>query len=938
MKQMGLRACFAGLGILGFAGCGGGGGNPPAPTYTVSATISGLAGSGLILSNGADSVTVAGNGTTTFPTPLRSGSSYAVSIGTQPANPTQTCTVNNASGTVASTNITNITVACVTNTYAVGGTVSGLAGAGLMLLYNGRDELAIDSTGSVTFSTAVASGQTYDVRVLTQPAMPNQRCTVNGGRGTVTNAAITVAIDCVTQVPRVAYSVDFNDASVAIYAVDAATGQLRPRGHVRTGINPTLALSDPQQKFFFALSRGDATLSAFVRNDLTGALTEVAGSPYATGGTGGGEGIGPSSLAVHPTGQFIYVANPGAGNVAAFAIDPTEGTLNAVTGSPFATSAAPFWITLDASGSFAYVTVRGSNEIITFNVSATGVLSEVPSSRVATGATPGILLLHPNGRFGYVPNLDDGTISAFTVDPASGALTAISGSPFTTGSHPAVSVFLHPKGQTLYLRDTGAPDAPGSMAAYAIDQSSGALTPLGAALPIDANSTRATIDPAGRFIFVANRGTVSGSLSAFSIDATGALTSLPGVSSLQPGPYSVAVDPSSRYVYASSAAGNAHYAYALDAASGALTALSRAPIVIGRSQPISLTVYSSQSAATAAIFRSKLAYVANGADNSVSGYAINPVSGTLTAVNTIASAGTGPRSAAVHPNSGYLFVSNETSGATGVASHTIDAASGALSPAGSSIPTGTGVTSLIASPHGKNVYVINPVENLVQGYGVEPASGALAPLTGFNAINTFSTPATAIAIAPNGRYLHFITDSAWGRDQFDSQGGFTGTGGSSGLTPGKTALAIEPNGRFAYVALAGSPSGSIEQWAINPVNGGFIAAGTAVPTGAAPKAIAVEPTGRFLYTANSGSNDVAAFAIDPVTGALSEILPRVAAGSNPVAIAADYSGAFVYVLSRDTNTVLSFAVDANSGALTPVGIPVATGSGANQVALSAEME
>ena len=66
-------------------------------------------------------------------------------------------------------------------TYTVGGTTSGLAGAGLVLQNNGGDNLPVPANGSFTFSIPVAQGGAYSVTVLTQP--PGRTCTVTNGSG-----------------------------------------------------------------------------------------------------------------------------------------------------------------------------------------------------------------------------------------------------------------------------------------------------------------------------------------------------------------------------------------------------------------------------------------------------------------------------------------------------------------------------------------------------------------------------------------------------------------------------------------------------------------------------------------------------------------------------------------------------------------------------------
>ena len=112
-----------------------------------------------------------------------------------------------------------------TVTYTVGGTVSGLAGSGLVLQDNGGNNLAVSANGSFTFTAALASGTTYGVTVLSQPTNPSQTCSVTGGSGTVTNATInTVAVKCLTTTNSLIVP-DFSNNRVLIYDAPFSTGQ-----------------------------------------------------------------------------------------------------------------------------------------------------------------------------------------------------------------------------------------------------------------------------------------------------------------------------------------------------------------------------------------------------------------------------------------------------------------------------------------------------------------------------------------------------------------------------------------------------------------------------------------------------------------------------------------------------------------------------------------
>ena len=167
---------------------------------TIGGSVTGLTGSGLVLQNNlGDDYAVAANGPYTFATPIIDGSTYNVSVLTQPTTPAQVCTVANNTGTV-SANVTNADVTCVTTTYTIGGNVTGLdpASSGVVLQNNAGDNLTINANGTFTFATPINDGATYNVSVLTQPTVPGQVCTATTNTGTATADVTTVNVNCVT--------------------------------------------------------------------------------------------------------------------------------------------------------------------------------------------------------------------------------------------------------------------------------------------------------------------------------------------------------------------------------------------------------------------------------------------------------------------------------------------------------------------------------------------------------------------------------------------------------------------------------------------------------------------------------------------------------------------------------------------------------------------
>ncbi len=196
---LGLVLCIALL------GCGTGGSTQSSSTpvtYNIGGTVSGLSGTGLVLqNNGSNNLTVSANGSFTFTAALATGTAYSVTVFSQPSNPAQTCGVTaGGSGTVASANVTSVVVTCTTNTYTIGGTVSGLSGTGLVLQINGQVLPVSAGATSFTFTTAIASGSTFNVTVFSQPSNPAQTCGVTAGEsGTVANANVTsVVVTCLS--------------------------------------------------------------------------------------------------------------------------------------------------------------------------------------------------------------------------------------------------------------------------------------------------------------------------------------------------------------------------------------------------------------------------------------------------------------------------------------------------------------------------------------------------------------------------------------------------------------------------------------------------------------------------------------------------------------------------------------------------------------------
>ncbi|MCW5664984.1 MAG: hypothetical protein KIT35_14190 [Piscinibacter sp.] len=183
----------------------------PAPTFTVGGTVSGLAGTGLVLRDQARAVSlpVAADGRFVFPGRYASGAAYDVRVGTQPSNPTQVCRITRGRGTVAA-DVDDIAVACsapppasgLDPTFGSGGRVTaGPAGAAkaIALQADGRIVAAIgntlarylpDGTPDATFGTQgrvteVLGSSNAGAEILDLAVQPDGRIVAAGrARGT----------------------------------------------------------------------------------------------------------------------------------------------------------------------------------------------------------------------------------------------------------------------------------------------------------------------------------------------------------------------------------------------------------------------------------------------------------------------------------------------------------------------------------------------------------------------------------------------------------------------------------------------------------------------------------------------------------------------------------------------------------------------------------
>jgi 6-phosphogluconolactonase len=330
-----------------------------------------------------------------------------------------------------------------------------------------------------------------------------------------------------------AYVLNDGDNTVSIYTVNSC-GDLSPTkpATIPTGANlfgSEQMVVDPAGRFAYVANlmsnaTDEATISMFTIDSRTGILTPTTPATVPTG-------FFPQGIAIDPFGKFVYTANSDDNSVSMFTVNQTTGVLTPTTPPTVSTLAqvstgnqsSPDALTVDPSGRFAYAVNEDDGTVSMFTInSATGILTPTTPATVFTGPTPFDITVDPSGKFAYVPNNTTGGgnaygVSQYTIDPVTGVLTQNSPPAVAAGNGPT-SVAVDPTSKFAYA--VNRQDDTVSM--YTIDPSTGNLSPnTPATIPTGAQPWRITIDPSGKFAYVGNQN--SGSISIYTINHNGTL-------------------------------------------------------------------------------------------------------------------------------------------------------------------------------------------------------------------------------------------------------------------------------------------------------------------------------------------------------------------------------------------------------------------------------
>ena len=264
---------------------------------------------------------------------------------------------------------------------------------------------------------------------------------------------------------------DFKFGEVYIYAINPQSGALTQVGPpTRVGSGARSLKIAPWGTALYVPCLNGKGIYAFSIDPGTGALKPLPGSPFPN------LGQRPAAIAFSPSGALAFVANNASHSVTVFSVDPASGRLTP-RGTGSAAGMAPIWAGTDASGAYLYILSDGDDSIYGFSVARSGELAALSPPASHGVADPLSAALSPNGRFLYVPNWSSSgsfpanSVSVFSIDADTGELSAIQGSPFATGTGPA-SIAFEPTGRYAYVTNELAE----TISTFSVNPSTGAMT------------------------------------------------------------------------------------------------------------------------------------------------------------------------------------------------------------------------------------------------------------------------------------------------------------------------------------------------------------------------------------------------------------------------------------------------------------------------------
>lgn len=306
-------------------------------SVTTSNTVASVSGSGLNIAVGVNAITTTPSGTYLYAASEIGGAIYGYALGS------------------------NGSLTLLNNSSAL---ITGVSPLVMQVDPSGQWLIAVDASPTATiFSINTSSGLLTQTGTLALDAG-----TPSGITFTPDNTKMYVAL---------------NTGGVDIFTFSASSGVLKKTGLLspKQNVNADYGVAvDPANKYLFVTETGINAVRV-LSIGTNGALTELSGSPYATG-------AGPNGVLVDATGSYVYVTNKTDGTISGFLLSATGG-LTQISGSPFTTGSGPVALAEDATKTYIGVANSGGSpdlQVFTISTTTPGALTNYAST---TGSSSG---------------------------------------------------------------------------------------------------------------------------------------------------------------------------------------------------------------------------------------------------------------------------------------------------------------------------------------------------------------------------------------------------------------------------------------------------------------------------------------------------------------------------------------------------------------------
>ena len=176
---------------------------------------------------------------------------------------------------------------------------------------------------------------------------------------------------------RFAYSCDLGTDRIMIFRFDGQRGKLIPNEkpwiQVKPGAGPRHLTFHPSAKYAYVINEMHATVTVFIRDPRRGTLKELQTVPTLPAGFMAENTS--ADIHVSPDARFLYCSNRGHDSIAAFKIDPRNGSLSFIAHES-SRGKAPRNFGIDPTGTFLLAANQHSDNIVSFRLDRkTGRLS-----------------------------------------------------------------------------------------------------------------------------------------------------------------------------------------------------------------------------------------------------------------------------------------------------------------------------------------------------------------------------------------------------------------------------------------------------------------------------------------------------------------------------------------------------------------------------------